>query len=47
MYYIAETIKGSPVSDYVMEIGSRIGFALLLGLMAFAFYNDINRLLTS
>lgn len=47
MYYIAEIIKGSPVSEQAMEIGSRIGFALLLGLMAFAFYNDINRLLTS
>ena len=47
MYYIAEVIKGSPVSEQAMEIGSRIGFALLLGLMAFAFYNDINRLLTS
>lgn len=47
MYYVAELIKGSPVSEQVMEIGSRIGFALLLGLMAFAFYNDINRLLTS
>jgi regulator of sigma E protease len=47
MYYMAEIIKGSPVSEQAMEIGSRIGFALLLGLMAFAFYNDINRLLTS
>jgi regulator of sigma E protease len=47
MYYVAEVIKGSPVSERVMEIGSRVGFALLIGLMAFAFYNDINRLLTS
>jgi regulator of sigma E protease len=47
MYYVAEVVKGSPVSERAMEIGSRIGFALLIGLMAFAFYNDINRLLTS
>ena len=47
MYYVVEIIKGSPVSEQAMEVGSRIGFALLLGLMAFAFYNDINRLLTS
>ena len=47
MYYVAEVVKGSPVSERVMEIGSRVGFALLIGLMAFAFYNDINRLLTS
>jgi len=46
MYYMAEIIKGSPVSQHAMEIGSSIGFVLLFGLMAFAFYNDINRLLT-
>ncbi len=27
-----------------MEIGQQIGLTLLLMLMAFAFYNDINRL---
>ncbi|HVK54277.1 MAG TPA: RIP metalloprotease RseP [Burkholderiales bacterium] len=47
MYYVIEMIKGSPVSEQAMEIGSRIGFFLLMGLMAFAFYNDINRLLSS
>lgn len=47
MYYLVEIIKGSPVSEHAMEIGSRIGFALLLGLMAFALYNDINRLVTN
>lgn len=44
MYYTAEIIKGSPVSERVMEIGQRIGMALLLSLMLFAFYNDLNRL---
>ena len=29
-----------------MEIGQQIGMALLLMLMAFAFYNDINRLVS-
>lgn len=43
MYYIAELLKGSPVSERAMEIGSRIGFALLFVMMVFAFYNDINR----
>ena len=46
MYYIAEIIKGSPVSEKVMEIGQQVGFTLLLGLTAFAFYNDIHRLVT-
>ena len=46
LYYMVEIIKGSPVSEKAMEIGQQIGIALLLTLMAFAFYNDINRLLT-
>ncbi|MDA8384381.1 MAG: RIP metalloprotease RseP [Betaproteobacteria bacterium] len=46
MYYIVELIKGSPVSERAMEIGQQIGMALLITLMAFAFYNDIQRLLT-
>ncbi|MDA8093762.1 MAG: RIP metalloprotease RseP [Betaproteobacteria bacterium] len=46
MYYIVELIKGSPVSERAMEIGQRVGMALLITLMTFAFYNDIQRLLT-
>ena len=44
MYYAVEIIKGSPVSDRAMEFGQRVGLALLLVVMAFAFYNDLNRL---
>ena len=44
MYYSVEIIKGSPVSDRAMELGQRVGLALLLVVMAFAFYNDLNRL---
>jgi regulator of sigma E protease len=44
VYYFAEIVKGSPVSERTMEIGQRLGLALLLGLTFFAFYNDINRL---
>ncbi|BAN35449.1 peptidase M50 membrane-associated zinc metallopeptidase [Sulfuricella denitrificans skB26] len=44
MYYMVEMIKGSPVSEKTMEIGQQIGIAVLLTLMLFAFYNDINRL---
>jgi len=44
MYYSVEIIKGSPVSDRAMELGQRAGLALLLVVMAFAFYNDLNRL---
>ena len=46
MYYVVEIIKRGPVSERTMEIGQQIGFALLMMLMAFAFYNDINRLIS-
>jgi regulator of sigma E protease len=46
MYYGIEIIKGRPVSERAMELGQRVGLALLLVMMAFAFYNDFNRLLT-
>ncbi len=45
LYYVIEIFKGSPVSVRIMEFGQRVGLVLLLSLMAFAFYNDINRLL--
>ncbi len=46
MYYLVEVIKGRPLSERVMEYGQQIGLALLALLMAFAFYNDINRLIS-
>jgi len=47
MYYLAEFIKGKPLSDRVLAIGQQVGFALLALLMLFAFYNDFNRLFSS
>lgn len=46
MYYVVEIVKGSPLSDRAMEIGQRVGMALLFALMAFAIYNDISRLIS-
>lgn len=46
MYYTFEFFKGSPVSDRAMEVGQQVGMALLVMLMAFALYNDINRLIS-
>jgi|RhiMethySRZTD1v2_1073278.scaffolds.fasta_scaffold80582_2 regulator of sigma E protease len=46
MYYIFELFKGSPVSDKAIEIGQHLGMGLLFVLMAFALYNDINRLIS-
>jgi regulator of sigma E protease len=47
MYYMVEIFKGSPVSTRTMEIGQQVGLTLLLTLTAFAFYNDIHRLVAS
>ncbi|WP_227814394.1 RIP metalloprotease RseP [Nitrogeniibacter aestuarii] len=46
LYYVIEIIRGGPVPERVMEIGQQVGLALLVMLMAFAFYNDINRLIS-
>ncbi len=46
MYYAIEVVQGRPVSERAMELGQRVGLALLLVMMAFAFYNDLNRILT-
>jgi regulator of sigma E protease len=45
LYYFIELIKGSPVSETTEAVGQRIGLAVLVGLMALAFYNDFARLL--
>jgi regulator of sigma E protease len=47
MYYSVEILTGKPVSERVMEIGQQIGMTLLFAMMAFAFYNDIHRLVSS
>jgi regulator of sigma E protease len=44
MYYLFEALKGSPASERAVDLGQRVGIALLLMLMAFAFYNDLTRL---
>jgi regulator of sigma E protease len=46
MYYAVEIVKGSPVSERAMEFGQRVGLALLFVIMAFALYNDLNRVLS-
>lgn len=45
MYYVAEVLTGRPVSERTMEIGARIGMFLLMLLMSFALFNDLQRLI--
>lgn len=44
MYYLAELVRGKPVSERIMELGMRVGIILLLTLMAVALFFDIDRL---
>lgn len=46
MYYMVEIFKGSPVSENILLVGQKIGFAILGLLMTLAIFNDFNRLLT-
>jgi regulator of sigma E protease len=46
MYYIFEVFRGRPVSERAMDIGSRIGMAVLGSLIFLALYNDILRVIT-
>ena len=46
LYYVAEIIRGKPLPEQYMEIGQKVGLALILMLMAFAFYNDLLRLIS-
>jgi len=46
LYYVAELVKGSPVSEKAWEVGQHIGIVLLGLLIIFAVFNDINRLVS-
>lgn len=45
LFYLIESVKGSPVSESFQSMGQQLGLVLLLGLMGIAFYNDILRLI--
>ncbi len=43
LYFAAEFVKGSPLTERVEIMGQRVGIALLMVLMVFAVYNDLAR----
>lgn len=47
LYFLAEAIRGKPLSERVQDIGFRIGLAAVLMLMIFATWNDIIHLSSS
>jgi len=44
-YYTAEAFRGRPLAQKVQEYGFRLGFVLLITLMAFTLFNDLSNLL--
>jgi len=44
MYHMIEVVRRRPLSERAMEIAQRVGLSILFVLMAFAFFNDLNRL---
>lgn len=43
VFYAIEIVKGSPLSGRKLEIAHQIGFALLMGLMVLALFNDFTK----
>lgn len=46
LFHLIEAIRRKPLSEKVILVAQRLGLAIILTLMVFAFYNDIMRLLT-
>ena len=44
LYHAIEVVRRRPLTERAMEIAQQIGLSILFVLMAFAFYNDMNRL---
>lgn len=44
VFQVAEMAKGAPLSMKAQVLGQKVGIAMLVALMGFAFYNDISRL---
>jgi len=45
LYYVAELVRGRPLSERAQQIGQRLGLALILTLMMIALFNDLGRML--
>lgn len=44
LYHAIEVVRRRPLSERAMEIAQQVGLSILVVLMAFAFFNDLNRL---
>jgi regulator of sigma E protease len=44
MFCVAELVRGRPVPERVQMLGYQVGFAILVGVMILALFNDLSRL---
>ncbi len=44
MFHVYEALMGSPPTERMLIWANQVGFALLIGLMGLAFYNDLSRI---
>lgn len=44
LYYAVEGASGRPLAEKVQEYGFRLGFAMIITLMAFTIYNDVRQI---
>ncbi|MGY8961337.1 MAG: site-2 protease family protein, partial [Alphaproteobacteria bacterium] len=44
VFYLAEAIRGRPLSERIQEWASMVGLSLVIGLMIFVTWNDIVQL---
>jgi len=44
VFYAWEALAGKPMSEKVRNVGMRLGYALVIGLMVFATFNDLKQL---
>lgn len=44
VFFTLEALRGQPISLRKLEIAQTLGFVILMSLMAFALFNDVNRL---
>lgn len=44
VFYTIEAVRGAPLSMKKLELAQQVGMILLLGLMAFALFNDVSRI---
>ena len=45
LYYTAEAVSGRPLAQKVQDYGFRLGFVMIVALMAFTIINDVSKLL--